>query len=76
MEVVLVFLVCDGNVAVRGVKGVRWCAFRFYWWYKLNMRAKGILLIAHGNARIAMLPSSEVRLEFDHISDALLVDSH
>ena len=35
-----------------------------------------MLLIAHGDAHVDMFYFSEFGLEFAHISDALLVDSH
>ena len=40
------------------------------------MIVKGVLLIAHGDTRAAILPSSKVELEFARISDAFLVDYH
>ena len=43
---------------------------------KHDLIVKSIPLIAHGNARASMLPSSKIGLESTRISDALLVDTH
>ena len=76
LGIVLIFSVGDGIVAVHGVDGIRERVSWFSWRDKRYLRVKCTRLVAHGDTRTAMLPSSEIGLEFTRISDAFLVDSH
>ena len=74
MDIVLILLVGDGNVAVRGVDGIRRWASWFYLRDKDYLIMQGVLMIAHGDSHTSMLPSSVIGLKFSCISDALLVN--
>ena len=76
MDIILIYLVGDSNVAVHGVDGIRERVSWFSWRDKRYLRVKCTRLVAYGDTRTAMLPSSEIGLEFARISDAFLVDSH
>ena len=73
MDVIVVFLVRDGNVAVQRVDSIGRCATRFSWMGEFNLGVDCVLLIAYENECAAMLTSSKILFKFSCFYDALLV---
>ena len=76
MDIVLIFLVDDGDVAMRGFYGILRKESGFQWREKCDLQVQGVLLIAHGNAWVSILPSSKIGFEFACINNALLMEPH
>ena len=76
MEIILVLMVCDDDVAVRRFDGIGPHATRFSWTDEPNLGVECVLLVTHGDARAAILPSSKIEFELAHVCDALLVYYH
>ena len=73
MEIILILIVRDGNVAVQRVDEIGRRVTIFLWTDECYWGVECVLLIANGGARADMSPSSEIGFKFARICKALLV---
>ena len=76
MNIILLLMVRDGNVAVQRINGLDRHATMILWADECNLGVKCVLLIAHGNTHASMLPSSKIGFEFAYVCYAFLVHDH